>query len=201
MKQYLFLFLVGLISFSCDPDPAAPAITYPIVYKYKGLEYEKASFFVLESNGLQEITAKGKFVEYEPSMKELMEDFFSTEDNIKTIELTSDKDVKITLNDGSAEILQYVKNGDILTLTLDPTTKETIDLKNYAVTGSKPQVKIPTLCYLYSYKKNGKQEYSPFEISATQSTNLKNLANNIVTTEKLQLKDTIGINISQIVYE
>jgi hypothetical protein len=201
MKQYLFLFLIGLILVSCDPDPAAPAITYPIVYKYKGLEHEKASFFILESNGLQEITAKGNFVEYESSMKELMNDFFSTDDNIKTIELTSDKDVKITLNDGTSEVLQYAKNGDILTLTLDPTTKETIDLKSYAITGSKTQVKIPTLCYLYSYKKNGKQEYSPFEVNTTQSTNLKTLANDIVIAKKLQLKDTIGINISQIVYE
>jgi hypothetical protein len=199
MKQYLFLFLIGLTLLSCGSDKENSI--YPIIYKYKGLEYEKASFFVLESNGLQEIAAKGNFIDYETGMKEVLEEFYSVEDNIKTIELTSDKEVKITLNDGSSEVLQYAKNGDILTLTIDPTTNETLDLKSYAITGSKTQVKIPVLCYLYSYKRNGKQEYSPFQVNPTQSTNLKTLANDVVTTKKLQLKDTIAINIAQSIYE
>jgi hypothetical protein len=143
----------------------------------------------------------GNFLKYEANEKELLQDFLSFDDNIEIIELSSDKDVKITLNDGTSQVLQYVKNGDLLTLTIDSATKETIDLKSYAVTGSKTKVKIPILCYLYSFKKNGKQEYSPFETSSTQNTNLKTLANEIVKTEKIQLKDTIGINIIQMVYE
>jgi hypothetical protein len=201
MKQYYFLFLIGLLGVSCGKDSEKPTNAYPIIYKYKGLEYEKPSFFLLESNGLQEIMAKGNFVDYELGMKELLTEFYSSDDNIKTIELTSDKDVKITLNDGTSEVLQYAKKGDILTLTIDATTKETLDLKSYAIAGAKAQVKIPTLCYLYSYKKNGKQQYSPFQVSPTQNTNLKILASDIVTAKKLQLKDTIAINIAQIIYE
>ena len=203
MKHCYFLSIITLFLISCNPDPTNPdpVVTYPISYSYKGIEYEKATFFVVSSTGLQEISAKGNFIAYEDGVKEVMVDFIAFDDNIKSVELLDDKNAKITLNDGISEVITYAKNGDLLSLTIDPDTKETIDLKTIAVTGSKTQVKIPFCCSLFSYKKNGQQDYSPFEINLCKNTNLQTIANDVLTKNKLKLNDTIAVNVVQAIYE
>jgi hypothetical protein len=199
--SYLFkltcLFIITACGSGNDP------IDYPIIYNFKTKEYEAAKYFLVDgANGLKEISAAGSFKLYDAEMKLTIEDFFSQDDNIKTVELLDDKKARITLFDGTTGEITYTKNGDILTLILDPDIQETIDLATVNLPDNKQQFKIPLSCYLHSFVKNGTKDYSPFSIDfAKKDLDLTTFAKNVAVSRNLKANDTIAVNLIQLVYE
>jgi hypothetical protein len=204
MKHIFYLFslasLFTIVSCGSDNDP----VNYPISYNFKTKEYEKTKFFLVGNTptSLTEIAAAGNFKEYDEGMKETIESILEVDDHIKTIELLDDKKARITLFEGSSVEITYTKNGDLLTLKIDPNDEETLDLKTFNLPDSKQQFKLTLSCYLYSFTKNGKKDYSPFTVNnAGKNTDLAVIAKDAATLKGLKANDTIAVNLIQLVYE
>lgn len=194
---YSSLFFLITFSFSCKKEEEK---SYPIVYEYEALSFSPTLWYVLATNGQNQISQPSTAMGYDDIVKNILEEDLS-EIPFKRMEFLSDSTVNLRFTDGINSldtVLTYTLEQGKTKIHLGLTPEE--DIVFY--TGSEPHtLRLGITSTLYSYKlPNGKIEYSPLEFEYSSELDATKIVNDLRLVENLMPSDTVAVNIAAYVF-